>query len=509
MSSPHKSVRRTRSATIASAGILLWGIGVSDTRASEPERISNTTPYRVSKPSAAKGRAGSAALSARALRRKSGETDVELTTGDFDAPNSPATGNISRVQVATTDARGRRQMVKEYADLAINGGYLAFTYAGLARGQGLSIDANVTGIDGARTDIVSAAPTVKLRPDLLVQRVAAPPKAVPGIPIVITGVIAELNQDVGARAACVLSVNGVEVDRADGIWVDAGGSVSCAFTHTFDIPGTVSVSVQAANVVPQEYDSDNNAAAATIIVREPELFDWYFIVGADERTRRGSHYQDWSTRADGSVVYGRDYEHNYLTTEWNQFIQYDAELRHRLDLSATRLSVTESTDGVLVRSFGLDQIASEPDGCVNGYAGTERTVWIYVCGQMRIDGPLTVLMYVSLAGEVTYFSEGYDAQWHRSADGTVTTDSSYSWNYAGGSHTVAPAPWGSTYSVDLVLTSPDAIYHGPLTMAVQVYSTSNNIPWQCWESSGDWGWERTCADLTDSHVIKSGFTGNR
>src|SRR6266540_2547138 len=97
LSSPHKSVRRTRSAaTIAYAGILLCGVGVSDTRASEPERISNTTPYRVSKPPAAKGRSGSAALSARALRRKSGETDVELTTADFDAMNSPATGNISR-----------------------------------------------------------------------------------------------------------------------------------------------------------------------------------------------------------------------------------------------------------------------------------------------------------------------------------------------------------------------------------------------------------------------------
>ena len=171
--------------------------------------------------------------------------------------------------------------------------------------------------------------------------------------------------------------------------------------------------------------------------------------------------------------------------------------------------MTESTDGLIVRSFGLDQIAIEPDACVDRYAGTERTVWIYVCGHMFLDGPLTVVIYVSMAGEVTYFSEWYDVQWHRAEDGTVTTDSSYSWNYARGSRTIEPAQWGSTYSVDLTLTSPDAIYHGPLTMPVLVDSISNSIPWQCWESSGDWGWERTCADRTDSRVIKSGFTGNR
>ncbi len=321
--------------------LLFWGLGSGDVRANEPERISNATPYRVSKPSAAKGRSGSATLTTRALRRKSGETDIELTTGDLDATNGALSDSIARVQIATTDARGRRQLVKEYTNLPANGGYLAVTYTGLARGQGLSVEANVTGIDGTRTDVVSAAPNVKLRPDLFVQRVTAPPNAVPGIPVVITGVIAELNQDVGARAACVLAVNGVDVDRAEGIWVDAGGLVSCAFSHTFDTTGPKSVTVQAANVVPSEYDAGNNAATTSVVVREAEPFDSYYLMGASEKTQRGSHYHDWSTRPDGSIVYGRDYEYNYLNTEWGQFIQYGAEVRRRLDFTTTHLSVTE------------------------------------------------------------------------------------------------------------------------------------------------------------------------
>jgi len=360
------------------------------------------------------------------LRRKSGETDVEVTTGELDAANEPQAGNLTRVQIATTDARGRRQLVKEYTDLAANGGYVAFSYAGLARGHALRVEANVTGIDGERTDIVSASPTVKLRPDLMVHRVSTPPTALPGVPVVITAVIAELNQDVGARASCVLSVDGAEVDRADGIWVDAGGLVSCAFSHTFETSGSKSVSVQAANVVPTEFDGENNAATTSIVVREIEPFDSYYLMGASELTQRGSHYQDWSTRNDGSVVYGRDYEYNYLNTEVNQFIQYGAEVRQHLDLTRTRLSVTETTGGSTVRSFALDALADVPDGCVGRYAGTERTVWIYVCSVIRLTGPVTSLTYISLAGEVTYFSSGYDTHWHRTADGTVTTDSSYS-----------------------------------------------------------------------------------
>jgi len=508
---PPKSVSRVRplSLFVCIGTLVLGGIGSGDASANGPERISNTTPYRVSKPSVAKGRTGNAKLTTRALRRKSGETDVELTTAaDLDTDASPS-GSIARVQIATTDARGRRQMVKEYPDLAANEGYVAFTYTGLARGQALRVEANVTGIDGARTDVVSAAPAVKLRPDLSMQRVSAPSKALPGVPVVISAVIAELNQDVGARAACVLSVDGIETDRADGIWVDAGGLVSCAFTHTFDTAGTKSVTVEAANVVPWDFEIENNAATTSVVVRAVEPFDYYELRGGSEETRRGAHYQDWSTRSDGSIVYGRDYESDSLVTEWNQYIEYYAEVRQRFDLSVTRLSVMEWTGGAVVRSFALDEIASEPNGCVARYAGTGPTVWLYICQRLGLNGPLTTLSYVSTAGEVTYFSNGYDVQWHGAADGTQTIDSSYSWNYAESFHTVAPLRWGSTYSIDVALSSSDAIYQGPLTMSLATQTISHSTPWQCGEWGGDWGWERFCGDSTDSRVIIEGRTSNR
>jgi len=481
------------------------GAVVRDARASGPERISNATPYRVSKPPVARGRSGTATLTMRALQRKTGETDVELASGELDT-NGGRSGSISRAQIATTDSGGRRQMVKEYPNLEGNGGYLAYTYTGLPRGQALQVVAHIVDVDGARTDVVSAASTVKLRPDLFVQRISAPSKTVPGTPVVISATIAERNQDVGARASCVLSVDGIEADRADGIWVDAGGLVSCAFTHTFETPGTKSVSVQTINVVPWDYDGGNNAATTSIVVRAVESFDYYELRADSEKTRLGANIQDWSTRNDGSIVYGRDYEVHGLMTQLTQVVDYYAEVRQRFDFNATQLSVTESTGGAVVHSFYFDQIVSGPNGCGIRQA-TEPAVWLFICQSGGPDNPLTVLMYANLAGEVTYFSIGYDLQWHRSADGTITTDSSYSWNDANGSRNGTPVQWGSTYSIDVELTSPDAIYRGPLTASIQtVEATSNNIPWECFEGKiTDWDSERFCGDSTDERIVLAGF----
>jgi hypothetical protein len=172
--------------------------------------------------------------------------------------------------------------------------------------------------------------------------------------------------------------------------------------------------------------------------------------------------------------------------------------------------VSESTGGAVVHSFYFDQIVSGPNGCGIRQA-TEPSVWLFICQSGLADNPLTVLFYANLSGEVTYFSIGYDLQWHRSEDGTVTTDSSYSWNVADGSRSGTPARWGSTYSIDVALTSADAIYQGPLTASIQtVENTSNNIPWECFErNTADWGWERFCGDSTDEWIELAGFAEAR
>ncbi len=488
--------------------LLLSSAGADHARAEGPERIPNAVPYRVSKPSAAKGRSGTATLNARALLRKTGETDVELTTGELDSSSGPVIGNITRAQVATLDARGHRQVVKEYTTSDSPGAYVAITYTGLPRGQALEIQANVTGIDGARTDIVSAMPRVKLRPDISVERVAAPAQVLARTPVVISGTIGERNQDVGARATCVLSVDGVDVDRADGIWVDAAGVVSCAFTHAFETSGTRTVAVRATDVVPSDYDLENNAAAVSIAVHHEEPFDFYTVDALSLETRRGGRYQSWSTRVDGPTVYGQDLETEELFHETSQYVGYYARIRGPIVLPITALTVVESTDGAVLRSTTLDTI--DVPGCVTRYAGTQQLVFFYVCtAPDSPDGGFgLILMYQSAAGEVTYFSRGYDMSWHQGPDGTVVTDASYSWNR---SETITgtnpPAPWGSTYTVDVALTSGGTLYAGPLTMTLQRDSTGYSFDWQCSEFTGDFGWTRFCQEYTDRRYTTSGYAG--
>jgi len=496
------------------AAVLFACAGVDDVRANPPERISNTVPYRVSKPSSAKGRAGSAALTARALLRKSGETDIELTTGDFDDASRPAPGSITGVQVATTDAFGHRQMVKEYPTLVGVDGYVAFTYTGLLRGQPLRVQANVAGIDGTRTDVVSTTPSVRLRPDVSVQHVSAPATGLTGVPVTITAVVRELNQDVGARASCRLFVDGVEVDRAAGLWVDAGGQVSCAFTHTFATAGAKSVEVRATDVAPLDYDLENNSAPASIRIFTEQLFDLYTVDSISIETTYGSHYQDWSTRSDGSTVYGRDVEEERLTHQTDRYIGYWAVVHKPMSFPLAQFSVIESTDGAPIRSIVLNEIgyAGSFGGCAMELAGSPLVIWLQICSSGIPGGPgLTTVQYGSATGDVTYFSRGFETAWHATEDGAVTTDDSYSWNDAAASHrsippTVdsAPAEWGATYDVDVTIVSGDTIFRGPLTMSLQREVMSRSVPWQCIDSSGDWGWRRFCGDIIDERVIVAG-----
>ncbi len=497
-----RRLERRPTIVVALSMLLVAGVEIGDARASGPERISNTTPYRVSKPSAAKGRSGTVTLTTRALLGKSGETDVELTTGELDAAGA-APGTLTNVQIATTNADGQRQTVKEYADPPATGGYVSFSYMGLPRGQFLNVKANVTGTDLARTDVVSANPRVRLRPDLVVEHVEAPPKAVPGVPVTITSVISERNQDVGARAACTLWVDGVEVDRADGIWVDAGGTVSCAFTQTFQTSGVKSIAVQATDVIPADYDVSNNAASTSLLVRDLEPFDYFSLDGWSIEHAFDGHVQSWSARSDNGTVYGRDYDDVESRREIQQYVGYYAEIHKPVDFPLTRLLVTESMDGAVLRSFTLDEIG--PAACVLSSAGTDQIVWFQICSSRRPDGSGTAMLrYQSGAGEVTYFSRGYDTSWHQSPDGTVTTDSSYSWNRSDTLRTNVAVPWGASYTVDVTLIAGDTIYRGPVTMMLQRQTIVDSRPWRCNESTGDFGWSRYCEGYTDSRAFVSG-----
>src|SRR6267154_582662 len=96
--------------------------------------------------------------------------------------------------------------------------------------------------------------------------------------------------DIGARASCVLYVDGTAADRADGIWVDAGGVVECKMAHSFVNTGTHAIEFRIENVRPGDYDDSNNRAAASIQIVQPAEFQAFSLQAQSVVTNSWTRY---------------------------------------------------------------------------------------------------------------------------------------------------------------------------------------------------------------------------
>ena len=191
--------------------------------------ISNTVKYSDAGRKPTSARAGSAALTARALIGRDMVTQLEVRATPAD-PTRTVQAQLQKLKVKAIGYNADTLFQVNHNGLS--GATYTRSYTGLGWLMTLQLQANVTGIDPNRTDVVDATVPVLLRPDLspwvwLTQRARV------GEPYTVSAWVGEGNGHVGARADCVLYVDGVAVDRALGIWVDAYGLVTCAFTHTF------------------------------------------------------------------------------------------------------------------------------------------------------------------------------------------------------------------------------------------------------------------------------------
>jgi hypothetical protein len=263
------SLRLSAQAALAFAAFV--AAGIAEPAAAQSGRAQfypNSRKYSDAGAKAASGRSGSASLEGRALLAKDGSALIEASTGSLEAGTSP--GQIRKVQVRLLSNTGAQLAVDNYNGLS-GTGYWSKSYADLARNTKVEIQANVGGIDGNRTDLVTVATLVKRSPDVAMTSVTAPTSALAGTRFNIVGNVAEENGDVGARATCVLAIDGRSVDQASGIWVDAGQNVSCAFQTTLTAVGTHQIQVYATGVSPTDWDGNNNSASATVEVLSPEL----------------------------------------------------------------------------------------------------------------------------------------------------------------------------------------------------------------------------------------------
>lgn len=385
----------------------------------------NSHKYRDSGLPHAKARAGDATIQARALIGSDLVTVVEITTGSLDGTAAPS-GTIEKIKLEV-DGQPRNFT-------GVSGATVAVQLDDVIHRTPLLIRASVKGHDGRDMDLVTLEEIVKLRPDLEIHGgVGVPPYALIGEAVTVTALVRETNAEVGARANCVLYADGVAVDRSTGIWVDANGSVTCAFATTFDTAGEKQLRVALETVVPGDYDGTNSSADATLTIYShlDPLPDW--TAGATENEFDEYRY---STR----TLPIKSFEES-RNTGWTHNSRFRAELRESFDVFAVGFGYQESSDGaVIVDRPGLPMI----DRSIT--RGPQGAQWIQRCGYYSTDDALHVSVcdpamprdlddddyrnYISVevirtAGDAVYQSEGFRDRWI----GDPPRYDSWSYNY--------------------------------------------------------------------------------
>lgn len=370
----------------------------------------NSVKYRDAGFHPATGRSGSAVVSVRSLLDKSATTRVEITTGTFDG--APAPGTLARAQVKAFGPSGKLF----WADnRAAAGSSATIAYTNLTRGMALQVQTLVSSVDNSRTDVVTLGDVVHLAPDL-VTYLQGPNQAAPGTPVNFDGFVWEGNGEVGARANCVLYVDGVAVDHADNVWVDAGGVIDCAMTHVFPSSGTYSVELRVQNVNPTDYDDTNNSSTMSLQVLGPHDFSTFSFQAWSIYDTTWYRSVSQLTQWDGTV---ETWDQTYLRKQMTQSATLNGLIPRMLEFPI-RLEGEMRTNGMTVNTLDLTHPSGEyidwREGyCASTYAyygGASTNVCVYTSGQYA--GYTQVQYDWWGAAEARYHSEAYVTFWDAS-----------------------------------------------------------------------------------------------
>jgi hypothetical protein len=294
-----------------------------DDAASQP--IPNHVKYQDSKPNA-KGTGTLATVETLALLDRWGNAALEVTT------SSPA--DITKVQLKVHDTTSNFNNLD-------TGSFFSLPLTNVQRHTPFEAHVNVMGLNGGNTEVIRVDDKVRLRPDLFIESVEHPGAVRLGQPFSIVATIRERNGDTGARTSCVLeNQNGVELDRADNIWVDAGDSVQCLFSQTVQTLGKHVYYVKLTGTRP--YDWEPNELAGTIVVGTT---DKQWELSAIQRTIRKTYVETFSG----------DPEHpsSGESTDTLDRLLFSAVIDQPIDFDTVRMSIEEKTDGNTIYRYPL------------------------------------------------------------------------------------------------------------------------------------------------------------
>ena len=328
----------------------------------------------------------------------------------------------------------------------------------------MQVQGNVRGIDPRRTDVVTVSERVSLRPDIAATSLGGPEQARVNTSVVFSAAIGELNGDVGATTNCVLYVDGVEADRANGVWVAEGDHVSCDFVHTFTAVGAHTVRVAAEAVNPGDWDAANNSRETTIQITAPQASSLHGSASASE-----SRFENWDRQrgtwssGDGSGSWLYEYGDLYESQEVSMY-----------GSAPTGLNVWQASVEFAVSSGGTERVfLSEGVQWVWGDCAFlwRDNGWVHVCS----NGTNTWVNAGHGAHRATYFSRGYSEAWYHWSGEYYYWEHDYRnvWAYSGFE------PYGTQVDLSFRVTDGAQIYAAAPSIAVGGVTMSWDSPESC------------------------------
>lgn len=430
--------------------------------ASEDGLTPNGIRYRENGAKPETGKSGLRQVQSWGLRDKANNTTIYITTGNLRTGVPEEDTHITKVQVKSKNAAGEVKFNKEFNQLSNDGTY-SFVTDQFTRSQKYEIMTHVSKDGEKRNFVVTTNNKVYLLPDMKAERIEAPTQAFINERVLINASIRELNGDIGAEADCVLYINGTEAERAPGIWIDAGDTVSCQFARQFDSVGDKNLEVKVEGVNPTDYDVTNNNISRVIkIVNNAAPLRTWNLGFYDFKTKYHYKYNNYYGDS-GTINYDQDQQYAY----------YNGHLYVRLPSTPWTVTVTESSGANTITPFDAKQLTNCQD--YSWYDYNQRQCWEY---------DYTNNIYVSV---YTYDYGGqreswvyYQRNWYR----TVYYGASGSYSYYNGiveEYGTQQFPVsGNEWRIQVGLSVDGANYVADKTMALGPLNYNYNYPWQCW-----------------------------
>jgi hypothetical protein len=178
---------------------------------------------------------------------------------------------LKKVQVKTYEPDGSLAGVDNYTDVRAPGGEATLDLGQVESGRRVETDVLVQSAPG-RTHVIRKATTTRLRPDLEVVDVFAPPQTTTSRSIDVVVDLAELNGETGATAKVALMLGPAALAEPVEISLAPGAKESVTF-RDIALPSALRSELTAfvTDAAPFETDTTNNDGATTIDVTEHEL----------------------------------------------------------------------------------------------------------------------------------------------------------------------------------------------------------------------------------------------